>query len=115
MPLKIFVITPDEFRAFYGQEPPAVYYAVIGYEGDVLAAVGGVQWDAWGRCWGFYDAKEKINRFTMHRVATRILAALKQAGASVATTCDWRIEGSERWLRGLGFRPVGKGIWAWRG
>lgn len=115
MALRVSVITPEEFRAFYNQEPPPVYYAVIGYDGDRAIAVGGFQWDAWGRCWGFYDAKEKVSRFTMHRLAKRMLKFARQAGANVATVCDWKIEGSERWLRGLGFRPVGQGIWAWRG
>lgn len=107
------VVGQAELVAFYGADVPECF-AVMFYKGDRPIAVGGVRWDAWGRGWGFFDAKEPVSRFAMHKAARRGLAILGSIGTEVGTACDDTIPNAQRWLRGLGFKPVNGDIWVWR-
>lgn len=92
----------DDYRAFYDQEPPAVW---LGLTDD--DAFGVVAWDDHGRAWAFVDARSGLRPVRATRSAWKMLAALRKAGErELWAFCD-QIPKAERWLRHLGFRPAG--------
>jgi hypothetical protein len=101
--------TADDFRGFFGRDPPAVWLGLAAEEdgpGDkrTVVGMGVVHWDELGRAWGSYSATRQLSAATMHRAAQRTLAALSGAGEpALYVYCNMSIRGAEKWLRRLGF------------
>lgn len=97
--------TADDFRRFFGREPPAIWFGLAAEDAaGAIVGMGIVTHDAFGRAWGSYSATRRLSAATMHRAAQRTLAALREAGEPVLYVhCHLSIPGAERWLRRLGF------------
>lgn len=99
--------TADDFRTFYGREPPPVgtwsgYVAERGSQIVGFAVVRGLG----GQCWASVDLMERLPPVLMHRTAVLALADLGRRGVrAINVYCDLAIPGAEHWLRRLGFCP----------
>lgn len=102
--------TADDFRRYAGQDLPpewCIEGRVIGYvaeDGGEVIAIGIVTWDEFGRAWGWFHSRQRIAAVTMHRLAKRTMAVLRAVDEpALHAGCDYRIPGSEKWLKRLGF------------
>ncbi|WP_442582515.1 hypothetical protein ACSBOB_11460 [Mesorhizobium sp. ASY16-5R] len=67
-----------------------------------------------GAACGFFDRRQPVSAFTVHRAAYRIMAALREVGEeALYVQCDGSIPGAERWLRRLGFAPMDDNPTVW--
>ena len=111
----VTLATDDEFRAYYGTEPPAVWLGVAHRQDDDIVGFGGVFWTDDGQAMGFFDRKVPVSAFIIHRVARRVLRALKQAGEpAVYVVCDRQFAKAEQWLNRLGFSPMNDNPDVWQ-
>lgn len=108
MPAVIRPATAADFQNFFAKPPPPIWLGML-YERDGMAvAIGTVVWEEWGHAICFYHCKEAISKFTMHRVARRVIEVLRKVGEpAVFSVPDRNIPGATTWLQRLGFRPSG--------
>lgn len=102
--------SPADIRAYGGRDLPPECVETVAYlaeRGGVVVALGGISWDKWGRVWGWYDSRERVSAFTMHRLARRMIGHLRGIGVgTLHAYCDDGVPSADRWLRRLGFRPA---------
>lgn len=97
----------DDFRRFFGREPPEIWFGLMAIEGEEIVGMGIVRHDEYGRAWGSLTLRKRLLPLLMHRTALRVLAALSEAEEPcILTFCDTAIAGAEKWLQRLGFLPV---------
>ena len=69
-----------DFLSFYRREPPATWIGLCVKRGRRVVAFGLVVWNDHGAACGFFDRRQPVSAFTIHRAAYRILAALREVG-----------------------------------
>lgn len=100
-----------DFVRFYERSVPEIWLGMVAERDGELIGFGLVVWDDLGRALAIFDRKADFSAFTMHRVAKRVLSALKEADEPVIYAyCDTHIPGASKWLRRLGFVPTGTEI-----
>ncbi len=117
--ISVDVAKPHEFKSYFGFDPPDVWTALVGRQGNTIIGMGGVIYDEWGRAFGFLDTS--IRSFTLHRQAIRFLKALRETGEPAVYTFCERSQSAraEVWLKRLGFAPdeemqvPGQDVWKW--
>ena len=119
MPVTIRLATDDDFRAFFGKEPPEVWTAMCGVRDGKVVGIGGVVYSDEGVAVGFLDAKERPS-MTLHRAALRFMTVMKDVGEPyIVTYCDAGMSRAKAWLERLGFRKSGETVdsqevWKWQ-
>lgn len=107
----IVPLEPHHFQGWLVQYPDAVGFARLDENGAVVA-IGALDLDEHGRVWAMFGGSAHP---TDHRYALAMLQSLLSEGiAEIWAECDYSIPGAEKWLRRLGFEPVGE-VWRWRG
>lgn len=98
--------TADDFRAFFGREPPNIWFGLTAERDGELIGMGVVRWDEWGRAWASFDAGEAVPPILMHRAARSAIDTLREVGEpAIYTFCDAAIPRAAAWLTRLGFAP----------
>lgn len=98
--------TPDDFRRFFGRDPPAVWFGLVAEKDGEILGVGIVQWDEWGRAWGSVDAAAKVSPIVLHRAARSAIDTLTKVGEPVIYAfCNTAVPHAAAWLARLGFAP----------
>lgn len=100
--------TDDDARVFAPELPVWVieWAGWVAERNGEVVALGIVGWDQWGRVWGFYDSRERLSAFTMHRMARKIMGHVREIGIhELHAYCSDVVPNAEKWLRRLGFRP----------
>jgi hypothetical protein len=65
-----------------------------------ITAFGVVAWNQWGKACAFFDRRQPVSAFTIHRAAYRIMAALREVGEeALYVQCDGSVPDAEKWLR----------------
>ena len=98
-----------DFVRFYGIDPPAEWFGVLGERDGVILGMGSVVWDKWGRPWLFFNrGRSAVSAVAMHRLAKWVMRDLRTTFDEniVHAFCDQTISGAENWLRRLGFKPA---------
>lgn len=103
--------TPDEFRAFYGREPPEVWIGIPYEEAGEIVAMAVIfhvfrpmpDKTIRDEAWGTIDARKPLPATVLHRTAKHALAALKTAGEPALYTICRPDTVAEKWLLRLGF------------
>jgi hypothetical protein len=94
----------EDYRAFYGKEPPLAWVGFAAVEGDAVVAFGFIYTDERGNTWGGVDEAARVPRVKLHRLTLEMLAALTEEGIeAVFATCDDRLARAAPWLERLGF------------
>ena len=118
MTIAIRPALPEDFVAYYGIEPPAVWTALCGVENGNIVGIGGVVYSEEGIAVGFLDSKARP-QFALHRAALRFMAAMREVGEPVIiTSCQDSIKRAAAWLTRLGFSKLpdkvdGQDVWRW--
>jgi hypothetical protein len=118
MPIAVRLASDDDFRAFFGKEPPAVWNALAGFRDGRIVGMGGVVYSDDGVAVGFLDVVERPS-VTIHKSGLRFMAAMKRVGEPyVITYCDGKIARAAAWLDRLNFRKTdqtvdGQDVWKW--
>lgn len=106
MTIRLRPATAADFTA-RGRAVPEVFLGFAAERDGEVVGYGLVVWDHEGRAWGAFDRFGDVPRFLMHRLARRVIAALREAGEpAIYAICDTRIPRAEEWLRRLGFTPT---------
>jgi hypothetical protein len=94
----------DDYRAFYGKEPPEGLVGFCAERDGAMVAYGYVWIDDCGRAWTGVDKACEVPPLMLHRAIADFLAALQQEGIpALYALCDERIPTATRWLTRLGF------------
>jgi hypothetical protein len=72
--------TPLDFRSFYRREPPPAWMGLCVKRGRRIVAFGLVVWKEHGAACGYFDHRQPVSAFVVHRAAYRILATLREVG-----------------------------------
>lgn len=104
-------VTHGHWHSFYGCEP---IFRIRGvcvkqWDGEVLA-VGGIQWEPTGSyVMVFMDMKPEAAKYPRELLegGRQVVTLARRSGLPAYAMQDTEIESSERFLRHLGFEPVG--------
>ena len=119
MQLRLRLATDDDFRAYFGCEPPEIWTAQVAVRDEKIIGIGGVVYDIKGQATAFLDTTERPS-FVLHRAALRFLKTMRKVGEpSIRTACQEGIPRAAAWLTKLGFRKTGEiideqEIWLWQ-
>ena len=118
MPLVLRMASDDDFRAFFGKEPPEVWNALAGVRDGIVVGIGGVTYSPEGVAVGFLDTTERP-AMALHRAGLHFMSVMRKYEVSpVLTYCDGTIARANAWLERLGFKKTGdvidgQDVWKW--
>ncbi len=107
--------TAEMFTRFTGKPPQHTVRALAAVLDGEPLAIAGVHCDG-NRHFAFASIKPVMReryRKTGLRMARQLLQEWRDRGAPVYAVADERIEAAPRFLEHLGFREIGKGLYAW--
>lgn len=106
--------TPADVEEFKQQTPPYRIRAVTGRVDGRIVGIGGIAYLPDGTVAAFLEATDEARRHavTLHREARKVLSEAARAGhRMVVALADTSIEAAPRWLKRLGFEPVGQEVY----
>lgn len=115
MTIEVRPATPADIEAYAVEQSPYRVRALVGLVDGVIVAIGGVAYLPNGTVLAFMNLEQEARErapVTMLRVAKQVVADAHARGVAVINAlCDESIEAAPRFLRRLGFREVGEGIY----
>lgn len=96
-----------------GLPVPAYWIGLVCEEGGARVGIGGIYEGVDGRWWASIKAGAR-RPVALWRAARDVLEAAGNAGVAVHALADDRIEGAERFLMRIGFRPTDEMIEGYR-
>jgi hypothetical protein len=94
----------NDYRAFYGREPPESWAGFCAERDGKVVAFGWVWIDRQARAWTGVDKVHEVPPLLLHHGIVDFFAALQQEGIpALYALCDERIPSATRWLTRLGF------------
>lgn len=107
--------TNDDWRSLVGTDPPGYWHGLVYVEGGAVLGIGGVFEAEDGRWWAVVKAIEK-RPVALMRATREVLAAADRAGVPLLAKPSPQIDGADRFLARIGFRPTpellgGEPVW----
>jgi hypothetical protein len=100
--------TADDYYIYTGRPAPSDWTGLVGLsDSGVIEGMGGMVRDTDGRWWAFFSRLPGVSaKVSMHRAAVLTLQAARRSQTVLHALASPGIDGAERWLLWLGFRPT---------
>lgn len=112
--------TDADWSAMFGIPPPGIWSGMVAATDHVIYGLGGIYASEDGSWWITFSRWPGVRyRKLAHKAARIILDAAREAGIAVHAIADPAIEGSELWIKRLGFKETdetrgGLAVWVLR-